>query len=235
MKTINCLIVDDEPIARDILMTYIGRIPELNLLGDCKNATEAYEALHLYQIDVVFLDIQMPVIAGTTFLRSLQKPPLVVFTTAYAQHAVEGFELNAVDYLLKPVTFERFCQAISKVRGRLNEAGGQLTSHEIAYIFIRQDDRLVKVDFDALDYIRAERDFSSLYLSSGKRLLAGMHLKILEKALPPDKFTRVHRSFMINLSKIRAIRGNMIELNEMEIPISRNYREKLFELLKLQQ
>ena len=235
MKKIGCLIVDDEPIARDILKTYIGRLPELNLLGDCKNATEAYEALHQYPVDVVFLDIQMPVITGTTFLRSLQKPPLVVFTTAYAEHAVEGFELNAADYLLKPVTFERFCQAVQKVQQRLLEPQEPPRRPEPpSYIFIRQDTRLVKVDFDELVYLQAERDFCSLYLSTGQRLLAGMHLKLLEDSLPADQFMRVHRSFMINLNKIKAIKGNMIETGETEIPIGSNYRDSLFERLKLQ-
>ncbi|HVW96714.1 MAG TPA: LytTR family DNA-binding domain-containing protein, partial [Mucilaginibacter sp.] len=163
------------------------------------------------------------------------KPPLVVFTTAYAEHAVEGFELNAADYLLKPVTFERFCQAVQKVQQRLlepQEPGRR--SEPPSYIFIRQDTRLVKVDFDELVYIQAERDFCSLYLSTGQRLLAGMHLKLLEDLLPSDQFMRVHRSFMINLNKIKAIKGNMIETSETEIPIGSNYRDSLFERLRLQ-
>ncbi|MBK0379214.1 LytR/AlgR family response regulator transcription factor [Mucilaginibacter segetis] len=232
MKNINCLIIDDEPIARDILRTYIGRMPELVLVGECKNATEAYEALHRYPVDVVFLDIQMPVITGTTFLRSLQKPPLVVFTTAYAEHAVEGFELNAVDYLLKPITFDRFCQAIQKLQQK--PSGPALPQERPTAIFVRQDTRLVKVDFDELVYIQAERDFCSLYLSGGLRLLVGMHLKLLEDLLPSDQFMRVHRSFMININKIKAIKGNMIEISETEIPIGSNYRDSLFERLRLQ-
>lgn len=234
MKKINCLIVDDEPIARDILKTYIEQLPELSLAGDCKNATEAYEALNGLPVDLVFLDIRMPVVTGTIFLRSLPTPPLVVFVTAYADFAVEGFELNAVDYLLKPVTFGRFCQAIQKVQQRLREETGPLISREVPdYIFIRQDRKQLKVDFEELVYIQAERDFCSLYLNNGKRLLAGMHLKLFEDTLPGEKFMRVHRSYIINLSKIKAISGNRIETGLMEIPVGDQYRERLYEFLRL--
>ncbi|WP_353720235.1 response regulator transcription factor [Dyadobacter sp. 676] len=234
MRKINCLVVDDEPIARDILKSHIGQLPGLHLQAMCKNAAEAYKALNGFPVDVLFLDIRMPVVTGTTFLRSLQKPPLVIFTTAYSEYAVEGFDLNAVDYLLKPVTFERFCQAVQKVRERIAGNDWPAARYEPAsYLFIRQDTRLVKVDFDDICYIRGERDFCSIYLTNGKRMLAGSHLKLLNHALAPGQFMRVHRSYIVNLGKLRAIKGNMIEMCGTEIPIGSSFREELLRLLKI--
>lgn len=233
MKKIGCLIVDDEPIAREILKTYIGRLPELSLLGGCKNVTEAYETLHQLPVDVIFLDVQMPVTSGITFLRSLQRPPLIIFTTAYSEHAVEGFELNAIDYLLKPITFERFYLAIQRVKDRLSEHTKSTLQEMPSYIFIRQDTKLIKVDFEDICYIQAERDFCSVYLTNGKRLLASMHLKIIDDILPAEKFIRVHRSYIINTNKIKAIQGNKIEMGNVEIPIGNSYRENLLRFLHL--
>ncbi|TQM50809.1 LytTR family two component transcriptional regulator [Arcticibacter tournemirensis] len=228
------MVVDDEPIARDMLETYIGRIPELTLVKSCMNAAEAYDVLHEYAVDLIFLDIQMPVISGTEFLRSLRKPPLVVFTTAYSKYAVEGFELNSVDYLLKPIVFERFYQAVQKVMDRLS---GYVPAHAETqeppdYIFMKQGIRLIRVNHSDINYVQAERDFCSVYLDD-KRLLVSFHLKMLEDLLPQNIFFRVHRSYIVNLKKIQALKGNIIELNNQEIPIGANYRELLFKKLHL--
>lgn len=198
------------------------------------NAAEAYDVLHEYPIDLVFLDIQMPVISGIDFLRSLQKPPLVVFTTAYSQYAVEGFELNAVDYLVKPVVFERFRLAVQKALERMTDTTQAITLNETRpdYLFIRQGSKLVRVNHSDISYIQAERDFCSVYVEN-KRLLASLHLKILEDMLPKDKFLRVHRSYIVNLEKIQAVKGNTLELNNAEIPVGANYREQLFKQLHL--
>lgn len=232
---INCMIVDDEPIARDILTGYLEKTPGLKLVKSCMNATEAYEGLYQHKVDLIFLDIQMPVISGTDFLRSLRQPPLVIFTTAYQQYAVEGFELNSVDYLLKPVTYERFYQAIQKVREKLSFKAGMKASPPnstvpIDYLFIKQDTRLVRVNYDQISYIQAEKDYSSVYLED-KRLLASMHLKLFEDTLPKEKFLRVHRSYIVNLSKILSIKGNTAELGDVAIPISANYRDTLLTVL----
>jgi len=234
-RLINCMIVDDEPIARDILAGYIANTSGVELLKSCINATEAYEGLHQHMIDLIFLDIQMPVITGTDFLRSLRNPPLVIFTTAYNQYAVEGFDLNSVDYLLKPITYGRFYQAIEKTRERLayktSGAPGLTQSPEQPdYIFIKQDTKLVRVDHDQINYIEAERDYSSVYLDD-KRLFASMHLKLFEDMLPKGKFLRIHRSFIVNLSKIKSIKGNMVEIQAGEIPIGASYREALMTML----
>jgi DNA-binding LytR/AlgR family response regulator len=227
------MIVDDEPIARDLLRNYLDRIPGLHLVKSCKNATEAYEGLHEYPVDLIFLDIRMPVITGTEFLRSLRKPPFVIFTTAYPDYAVEGFELNSVDYLLKPITFERFYQAVQKVTDRMaNLQSPVMQQSPPDYIFIKQDTRLLRVNYSDIDYIQAEKDFCSIYMGA-KKLLAGSHLKILEEQLPAGQFLRVHRSYMVNLDKIRAIKGNVIELNQLEIPIGANYRQALMDALNL--
>jgi DNA-binding LytR/AlgR family response regulator len=228
---INCIIVDDEPIARDILKSYTELVPELNLLKSCISAAEAYECLYQHQVDLVFLDIQMPVITGMEFLRSLRNPPLIIFTTAYSNYAVEGFELNSVDYLLKPVTFERFYQAIQKVTERMALRMATVTKENPDYIFIKQDSKLVRVNHDQIDYIRAERDFCSIYIGE-KRMLASLHMKLLEDLLP-GTFLRVHRSFIVNLKKVQAIKGNTIELGKEEVPIGANYRDALMIKLKL--
>jgi DNA-binding LytR/AlgR family response regulator len=230
MNEIKCMIVDDEPIARDIIRNHITATPGLSLVKSCMNASEAYEGLHEHEVDLIFLDIQMPVITGTDFLRSLRNPPLVVFTTAYHNYAVEGFELNSVDYLLKPITYERFYQAIQKVRDRLPLQPAQQASPAVDYIFIKQDSRLIRIHFDQIRYIEAEKDFSTVF-TTDKKLLAGMHLKMFENMLPADRFFRVHRSYIVNLAKISSINGNMAEIGQTEIPIGANYKNELMKKL----
>ncbi|MEN6456836.1 MAG: response regulator transcription factor [Prolixibacteraceae bacterium] len=229
---INCVVTDDEPIAREILESYIGRLPQLTLVRSCSNAVETFEALYQYPVDVIFLDIQMPVITGTQFLRSLRRPPLVVFTTAYPKYAAEGLELNAVDYLLKPITFERFGEAVERIKERLTQKQGdeQANLPKADYIFIKQDFRLVKVSFADIRFIQAERDFSLVFLES-KKLMASMHLKLFEQILPVSQFMRVHRSYMVNLDKIQSIKGNVVEIGNTGIPIGANYKEALFRRL----
>jgi DNA-binding LytR/AlgR family response regulator len=230
MNEIRCMIVDDEPLARDILKNHIAATPGLVLVKTCINASEAYEGIHQHTIDLIFLDIQMPVISGTEFLRSLRKAPLVIFTTAYHNYAVEGFELNSVDYLLKPITYDRFYQAIEKVKDRMRANISTAPASMADYIFIKQDSRLTKVPFNNIRYIEAEKDFSTVYLHD-KKILAGMHLKLFESMLPEQLFVRVHRSFIINLSKVNSINGNMVELDKAEIPIGANYKENLLRKL----
>lgn len=230
MNDIKCMIIDDEPIARDIIRNHIAATPGLSLVKSCMNASEAYEGLHEHKVDLIFLDIQMPVITGTDFLRSLRTPPLVVFTTAYHNYAVEGFELNSVDYLLKPITYERFYQAIQKVRDRLTIQPAQQTAPPVDYIFIKQESRLVRIHFDQIRYVEAEKDFSTVFITD-KKFLAGMHLKMFENMLPADQFFRVHRSFIVNLSKISSINGNMVEIGKTEIPIGANYKNELMKKL----
>jgi DNA-binding LytR/AlgR family response regulator len=230
MNEVRCMIVDDEPLAREILKNHIAATPGLTLMKTCMNAAEAYEGIHQYPVDLIFLDIQMPVITGTEFLRSLRKPPLVIFTTAYHNYAVEGFELNSVDYLLKPITYDRFYQAFEKVKERMLSRIVQEPASAVDYIFIKQDSKLIKVPFNNIRYIEAEKDFSMVHLSE-KKILAGMHLKLFESMLPGHLFVRVHRSFIINLTRINSITGNIVELDKAEIPIGANYKDNLLKKL----
>lgn len=238
MKKIQCMIVDDEPLAREILQTYISRIQGWELKKSCINAVEAYEGLHQFAIDVIFLDIQMPVVTGIDFLRSLKNPPLVIFTTAYADHAVTGFELNAVDYLVKPIVFERFQQAVEKVNARLAvpELPVKIPQQQPVaapdYFFIKQDSRLVKISYSEVLYMEAQRDYTYIYLKD-KKILASMHLKALEELIQSPPLFRVQRSYIVNLDAIKAINGNTVEIAGKEIPIGANYKDDLFRLLKI--
>jgi DNA-binding LytR/AlgR family response regulator len=231
MNKVNCLIVDDEPLARKIIETYLSGVPGWQLIRSCMNAVEAYDALQAGSIDVMFLDIRMPVVSGIDFLRSLQHTPLVVFTTAYSDYAVTGFELNAVDYLVKPITIDRFIQAVEKVNARMQTTDKQtLYSPPADYMFIRQEARLVRVNYDDILFMEARRDFTSIHLKK-KQLLASMHLKALEAMLPPQRMLRVHRSFIVNLDAIQSINGNTIEIEEKSIPIGAHYKPDLFRRL----
>ena len=230
---INCLIVDDEPLAREIIRMHISRLQGWNIAGECINAMEAYEALINHNIQVVFLDVQMPRVLGTDFLRSLKNPPKIIFTTAHPGYAVEGFELNATDYLLKPVTFERFKQAIAKVEQQFNQPSSAGVTEPIAnvqpkedYIFIKQDGKMVKVLFADILFLEARRDFTMIQLKE-KKILAGFHLKMLEDMLPSSLFMRVHRSYIVRLSAIDALYGNTVEISSFQIPVSTSSREAL--------
>ena len=232
MTEVNCMIVDDEPLARDIIQTYVSRIPGWNLVKTCINAEEAYEGMFQFKVDVLFLDIHMPVISGIDFIRSLKRPPLVVFTTAYADYAVTGFELHAVDYLVKPVTFDRFFQAIEKVKERMLHKTNVSEPIQADYFFIKHDGRLVKIDFKDILFMEAQRDFTLIYLKN-KKMLAGMHLKALEDMLTTPDIIRVHRSYIINLDAVRSIAGNIVEIDGKEVPIGANYKEALLRRLGL--
>lgn len=238
---INCIIVDDEPLARDVISMHVSKMPGWNIVQKCSNAMEAYEALINHHVQVIFLDIQMPRIQGMDFLRSLKNPPKIIFTTAFSSYAVEGFELNAVDYLLKPITFGRFKQAIAKVEQELThstpvvfEIPGNVplpAAHE-DFIFIKQDNRLVKVSFGDILFLEARRDFTQLQLKD-KKILAGFHLKMLEDMLPSSLFMRVHRSYIVKLSAIEVLTGNTIEMKGFLVPVSNSNRNALALALRI--
>lgn len=231
---INCLIVDDEPLAREIIRMHISKLQGWTIAGECINAMEAYEALIHHNIQVMFLDVQMPRVLGTDFLRSLKNPPKIIFTTAHPAYAVEGFELNAADYLLKPVTFDRFKQAIAKVEQQLSQPSATITAEQLSvttqpkedYIFIKQDGKMIKVMFADILFLEAKRDFTMIQLKE-KKLLAGFHLKMLEDMLPSSLFMRIHRSYIVRLSAIDTLYGNTVELNGFQIPVSTSSREAL--------
>lgn len=235
MKTINSLIVDDEPLARELIETHLNKIPNWTVTDSCINAEEAYEALLKHDIDVLFLDIQMPVISGVEFLQSLRNPPLVIFTTAYSEYALKGFELNVVDYLLKPISYSRFFQAIEKANTQLATQSEEpkADTKEVSYFFVKHDGKLLKIVFSKILYIKAEQEYSHIF-TRDKKLLVSMHLKVLEGILPQNIFTRIHRSYIIPQETISSIHGNTIQLGgDVELPIGSSYKENLMQKLKI--
>ena len=233
----NVLIVDDEPLAQEIIETYINNMPSLNLIAKCSNAIEANEALRNNQIDLMFLDIQMPQITGVEFLKTLQHPPMVIFTTAYSNYAIEGFELNAIDYLLKPISMDRFIKAVNKASELFD-----LNKKEIAevsasgddFFFVKSDKKLVKVKYNEILYVEGLKDYVIIRMEHG-RVITLQTMKSLEEKLPLQEFKRIHRSYIVGLSKINAIDGNVVEIMEKgvskHIPIGKNYRDELLELI----
>lgn len=241
----NVIIVDDEPLAQDVLETYIEKVPELKLVKKCNNAFEANEALKSTPIDLMFLDIQMPQLTGIDFLKTLSKPPLVIFTTAYSNYAIEGFELNALDYLLKPISLERFMKSVNKAVDQLDlqrkespaSGGAHHGSTEEEgpdYIFVKADKKLVKVNFSEILYIEGLKDYVIIRLENS-RVITLQTMKSLEDKLPSNLFKRIHRSYIVNIGRIAAIVGNMVEVMEKgqakHLPVGKNYRDELLDMI----
>lgn len=236
MTPIDCLIVDDEPIARDIIRTYCAHLPYLRVAGVCGSALEARTALMLQKVDIVFLDINMPVMDGISFLKTLKTPPQIIFTTAYKEYAVDAFDLAACDYLLKPFSLERFIVAVDKAMEKLQPAGSPLTasgeSKEDDFLFLKADGRIYKVMHDDLLYAEANGNYTKVRTTQ-HTLLPAMTFSGFEELVPKSKFLRVHRSFIINKSKIDHIEGNRVFVQHTEIPIGSNYREQFLKQIGL--
>jgi DNA-binding LytR/AlgR family response regulator len=234
----NTIIVDDEPLAIEILESFSAKIPELNVIAHCENAMEANEILKSEKVDLMFLDIQMPQITGIEFLKSLSNPPQVIITSAFPEYAVDGFELNVADYLLKPVSFERFLKAVNKVSDNLRLKNqvkqGETSSDQAGFFFVKADKKLVKVNFDDLIYVEGLKDYVILRCESG-RIITLQTMKSLEERLSSLQFKRIHRSYIVNLDKILAVDGNSVEVNEKGtvklLPIGKNYRDELLEMV----
>jgi DNA-binding LytR/AlgR family response regulator len=229
---IRTIIVDDEPLAREVLKTYIDQMKNVELVAACENALEANEALHQHDVDLLCLDIHMPQITGIEFLKSLKNPPLVLFTTAHPDYALEGFELDVVDYLLKPISLDRFMKAINKVEERLEKHGEQ---EENDHFYVKADKKLVKVFYRDMLYIEGLKDYVILR-NEHNRVITLQTMKSLENKLPKENFIRVHRSYIVNIDKIQSIMGNMLEIEEKgqikHIPVGKNYRDELMEMIE---
>jgi len=227
------LIIDDEPLALDILENYIERIPELELVARCDNAIDANECIQNEDVDLVFLDIQMPQMTGIELIKSLRNPPKFVFTTAYTEYAVDGFELDALDYLVKPIAFERFMKAFNKYRESVELKPGMNNADE--FFFVKADKKLIKIHFNEILYIEGLKDYVIIKKEKG-RVIALQTMKSLESKLPSNTFMRVHRSYIVNIDKIKAIVGNSIELIEggqvKHIPIGKNYKDDLIAIVE---
>lgn len=225
------MIVDDEPVARDILCRHIEATEALELAATCINAVEAYESLQEFHIDLVFLDIQMPLLSGLEFLRSLGKPPMVIFTTAYPNYAIEGYELNVADYLLKPVTYERFLEAIRKVKQKIiHPDSGDRIEQQPDYLFIKAEGKLLKLDYEDILYLRADGNFTWFGLTD-KEIFASISLKDFEETNTWPRLIRVHRSFMVNLARVDALKGNTLLTGKKEIPVGAVYKPVLLRMM----
>jgi DNA-binding LytR/AlgR family response regulator len=227
-----CLVVEDEPLAQNVLKKFIAEHPLLELAAVCADAIEAQQWLAREVADIVFLDINLPRLSGISFLKSLSRPPLVVFTTAYPEFAVEGFELDAIDYLVKPFSFERFLRAVNKVLEKLERKTPGGVTAAPASIFIKADKKVYKINLADILYIEALDDYVKVVTTQSNYLVHDT-LKSLQEELPADLFMRVHKSYIIAGSKIVFIEGNYVKIGEKDIPIGASYREDVFARLKI--
>lgn len=225
--TVRCLLVDDEPLALDLLEGYVAKTPSLTLSGRCSSAFRAMEMLEKTEVDLMFLDIQMPGLSGLEFSRSLQDGPKVIFTTAFEQYAIEGFKVDALDYLLKPISYPEFLNAVNKTKRWFEHFEKASVPETRTSIFVKADYKLIQIEFNNILYIEGLKDYVKFYLEDNEKpVLSLMSMKSLDENLPEPKFMRVHRSFIVNLDKIKTIERNRIVFGKEYIPISENYKEK---------
>jgi len=236
-KKIKCLVIDDELPARDVLQKHIADVEALELAGTCTNAVEALSFLQSNTVDLLFLDIQMPYILGTNFIRTLKNPPKVIFTTAFRKYAIEGFELDAVDYLLKPISFDRFLKSVNKilqVNLQSNTTSTTATENHSEpaqpFLYLRVDRKMVKVLFNDILYIEGLRDYIRIFTTS-KTIVTKHLLATLEEMLPSDAFLRIHRSYIVSISKIDSYNTDTIEIGKKILPIGRLYKHDVSKLL----
>ncbi len=230
---LNCIIIDDEPLARKGLKEYIADVDFLNLLDEYDSPLKAAELLRKERIDLMFLDIHMPKITGIEFLKSLQHPPQVILTTAYPQYAIEGFDLNVLDYLLKPISFDRFLKAVMKAREAIANKtlpGSSPASTQEDYIFIKADNKLVKIFYSNILFVEALQNYVTIH-TPDRKYITYLTFKSVEEALPSDQFIKVHKSYLIRTDKIDSIEGNQVLIGQHAIPLSRNTKDEVLEKL----
>ncbi len=232
---LRCLLVDDEPPALEVLQSHLSNIPGLEIVALCKNAVEALDILHEKQVDLIFLDIKMPKILGTEFLKNLSYPPKVIFVTAYRDYALDSYELDAVDYLVKPVSFKRFLKAIGKVKRLMGqETSGYAEEHKPnpeAFVYLKVDKNMQKILINDIIYIESWKDYVKLFMNDGKNWLAKRSISSMENLLSEHKFLRVHRSYMVSLSKITGYNTLAVQLGTKEVPIGRLYKQQVMEVI----
>lgn len=233
---INCLIVDDAPIARDILIEYCKYLPNLQVVGTCSDAFQAREKLQRLQVDLLFIDIAMPILTGVDLVKTLKYPPQVIFTTAYKEYASEAFDLAACDYLLKPFSLDRFIIAIDKAVGNMSRqktiTSVKPSGDQNKYLFVRIEGMIHRIDFDRILFLEASRNNTKV-VTMEVILLSTMPLSTVEKQLPAAVFSRVHRSFIVNTSKITRLQGNRVFIGKREIPLGSNYKNDFLRILGL--
>ncbi|AOW17324.1 DNA-binding response regulator [Polaribacter vadi] len=224
MNKLKCVIVDDEPMAREIIASYIDKSPNLELLESCKNASEAIVFMQDHKADLFFLDINMPEINGLSLAKIINSKGQIIFTTAYRDYAVDGFNLNVVDYLLKPISFDRFLEAVQKV------STPEIIKNDNDFMFVRADRKMVKIDFNSILYIESLSDYVKIFTTE-KTTVIRETISSLQEKLPAKKFIRIHRSFIISFKKIDSYTNEFIEINQKALPISRSYKESVLQKL----
>ncbi|MEP7373938.1 MAG: response regulator transcription factor [Chitinophagaceae bacterium] len=229
---IKCIIVEDETLAQEVIKNHLRQVDRFELAGTYRNAPEALQALTTQEIDLMFLDIRLPGMSGLQFLQSLPNLPLVVLTTAYAEYALEGYEFNVVDYLLKPISFERFLKTVNKIVDgkmlpRLSKEPGKLTGD---HFFVKSNSKFFRVDFTAISHIEGMKDYLKIHTGEST-LITHQTMTDIEKLLPAGQFIRVHKSYIVAISHIRAIYGNSVEVDNITIPIGISYKEKVMGLV----
>ena len=227
---IKALIIDDEPLAQNVIKQFAKEIPELEIICTCNNAMEASSKLKETQADLMFLDVNMPKLSGLDFLKNLQNPPLVILTTAYSDYAMEGYELNILDYLKKPFSFERFFKAFQKAQEQISLRRAHLTQDKTEYIFIKANKKAIRVELKSIYYIEGLGDYIKIHLPN-KHLVTNLSMKKMEELLPANDFFRTHKSFIIRLDQIQSVEGNLIEINGNKLPIGNNFRQAFQELI----
>ena len=232
---INCVIIDDEPLAREGMAKYVGEVDFLHLIDTCENPVELVKIMDHHRVDLLFLDIQMPRMNGIDFLKIVQKPPMVIITTAFQNYALEGFQLNVLDYLLKPITFDRWLKSVNKAKdyhhllaGVHAVPGSSRESTSADYFLIRCGSKYEKILFADILYVEGMQNYVTIYTKKGKYVTL-LYLKNLEDNLDTQSFIRVHKSYIVSIDKIEAIEGNEIFIQSHRVPISRNYRDQVIE------
>lgn len=234
-NVIKCLVVDDEPAARDILVRYIDQLPMLHLSGQCSNAVQTMGYLQKHAVDLLFLDIRMPQLNGTELVRILKDPPRIIFTTAYPEYALQGYELDAVDYLLKPIQFDRFLKAVQKAMQMQIIPDNHIThtqqpSSQEAFIYFRADRKMVKVLLKDILYIESMKDYVKVFTVSGV-IITKQSISSLLELLPEQNFIRTHRSFIVSLQQIKSYTNELIEIEKTEVPIGKLFRQNVLKAL----
>ncbi|WP_243472263.1 LytR/AlgR family response regulator transcription factor [Winogradskyella sp. MH6] len=232
-KPISCIIVDDESMARDIIATHLSRIKNIEVVAQCKNAIEAFNFINNNAVDLIFLDINMPEISGIAFAKSINKNIKIIFTTAYRDYAVEGFDLQAVDYLLKPIPFERLLKAVNRYfevnAKHLKNESNQLDDND--FIFVRSDRRMLKITFKDILYIESLSDYIKIHLTE-TCIVTRETISAIEAKLPQKDFLRIHRSYIVSLAKIQSFTNEEITVNRKALPISRSYKKDVLNHLE---
>ena len=239
MKT-KCLIVDDEPLARDLMRSHIGKLENFEIVAECGDAMKALNALRSNPVDLMFMDIQMPQITGIEFLRTLRNPPRVIITTAYRQYALEGFELDVVDFLLKPITFERFLKSINKyyqvnVEESKNNSPvmNDAYNNDEAFIYVKENKKVMKVHLNEILYMEGLSEYVQIY-TKNKKIVTKNSMTNMESKLPDNEFMRIHKSYIVSMSKIQAFTSTTVEIPGKQLPIGRSYKNSVIEALQVQ-